>query len=122
MRCANAQIDCFHTVAAQMQDESSLLKEVQRLIQIRKKHTALQENGEIELLTDSSTYPLAYLRRNTMETILIVINPADKKYVVETTLPTYNEAELIFVQSRAANVCSGKITVYPNSASFFWLK
>lgn len=110
------------TVEAQMQDEDSLLKEVQRLIQLRKQHTALQEHGEIELLTDAAAYPLVYLRYDAEERILVVINPADKEYVVDAVIPAYTEASPIFSQGDAASLCDNKVTVYPLSASLFVLK
>lgn len=51
------------TVEAQMADPDSLYHEIQKLINIRQAHSALQSRGEIEFVyAEADQYPLAYLR------------------------------------------------------------
>lgn len=58
------------------EDENSLLSEVKRLIALRKANTALQSNARIEFLNDG--YPLVYKRSCEEQSVLVVINPAEK--------------------------------------------
>lgn len=68
------------TVLAQLQDGHSLLSEAKRLIALRKSHTALQSWGEIEFVyAQKDACPLAYLRKNDAETLLVVLNPSAKE-------------------------------------------
>jgi len=65
------------TVKAQMADEASLYHEVKKLIALRKSHSALLSRGEIEFIhVEKDAYPLAYLRYDEHEKLLIVLNPA----------------------------------------------
>ncbi len=66
------------TAKAQMADSNSLYSEVRKLISIRQENTSLQSEGKIEFLVDGG-YPLAYIRANGDEKILVVINPSDKE-------------------------------------------
>lgn len=61
---------------SQMSDENSLRSEVKRLIKIRMENIALQSNAKIEFLSDG--YPLVYKRTCDEQTIIAIINPADK--------------------------------------------
>ena len=68
------------TVQNQMADENSLYQEVKRLISIRENHPALQNRGDIRFVyVAQNAYPLAYLRSNGQETILVLLNPSDKE-------------------------------------------
>ena len=62
------------TVKAQMNDESSVLNELKRLIHFRRANEELQESASFELICDG--YPLAYIRGGKY---LILINPSDTK-------------------------------------------
>ena len=74
-------------VATQMKDKTSLYHEVKRLIEVRQTHAALQNKGEIEFVyVKENEYPLAYVRKNGQEQILVVINPAARNAVFECTL------------------------------------
>lgn len=67
------------TAAAQQADPGSLWHEVHRLIEVRQAHTALQSKAEIRFLSDGGKgRPLAYLRRDSRETVLVMINPTDR--------------------------------------------
>ena len=65
------------TVESQLADENSILNEIKELITIRKAHSALLNTASVEFLTE--TYPLIYRRKSADESILVIINPADKK-------------------------------------------
>ena len=68
------------TAAAQMSDEQSLRSEVKRLIAIRQAHPALQSRGEIDFVyAGKNTYPLAYIRSEGDERILVILNPSGQK-------------------------------------------
>lgn len=68
------------TAAAQMSDEQSLRSEVKRLIAIRQAHLALQSRGEIDFVyAGKNTYPLAYIRSEGDERILVILNPSGQK-------------------------------------------
>ena len=60
---------------SQMDDPESIRFTVKELIAFRRKHSALQSCGEIEFLTGSG-YPLAYVRSDDSEKLLVVINPS----------------------------------------------
>lgn len=67
------------TVASQMAKEDSLYHEIQKLIHIRKEHTALCSNGEIEFIyAQKNSYPFAYMRTGGGERILVIVNPANR--------------------------------------------
>ena len=73
------------TAAAQMEDESSLRSEVQRLIALRQAHDALQSCSGIDFIHEG--YPLMYTRSSATETLLVVINPsAEEKRVPSSML------------------------------------
>lgn len=84
------------TVEAQMKDENSLWKEVQKLIKVRQENVALQNMAEIEFLTDGSSYPFVYERiskspeaqNQTGEKILVIINPKNQECKVPLSTTT----------------------------------
>lgn len=63
-------------VESQMKDNHSLLHEVEKLIQIRKEHSALA-NRSIFTLLEYENYPLIYERKSEEEKILVVLNPSN---------------------------------------------
>lgn len=67
------------TVKAQINDPSSLYSEVKKLIALRKDCMALQNEAPIRFVADGKDGgPLAYIRGNKEEEVLVVINPAGK--------------------------------------------
>ncbi len=69
------------TAAAEAADPDSLLNEVKKLIRIRQDHRALQSLGEIQFLCDGAPgKPLAYIRSEADEKILVVVNPTEAAY------------------------------------------
>lgn len=69
------------TVEKSQKDENSLYNEIKKLIKIRQSHSALQSCGKIEFVyAEENKYPLAYIRSDESEKILIVINPSSESY------------------------------------------
>ena len=102
-----------------MADPDSLYHEIQKLINIRQAHSALQSRGEIEFVyAEENQYPLAYLRSDAKEKILVIINPADREvsfdgdYAVKEALYTFG-GEVVFA--------GGKVTAPAGSAGFYLL-
>ena len=63
-----------------MEDPDSLYHEVKKLITIRQQHSALQSLADIRFVwVKENAYPLAYIRENAEEKILVVLNPSDKE-------------------------------------------
>ncbi len=63
------------TVEKAMADEGSLWHEIRKLIEVRKAHPALDNQGDIEFLQVG--YPLVYRRTSGDEKITVIINVAD---------------------------------------------
>lgn len=65
------------TVQAQTADQASLYHEVKKLINLRQAHKALQSGGKIEFVyAEEKRYPLAYLRCEGEEKLLVILNPS----------------------------------------------
>ncbi len=105
------------TAAAQMADPNSLRSEIKKLIAIRNQHTALQSRGEIDFLwAGKNAFPLAYLRSDESEKILVVLNPSDR----EAAFPCNLEVkETIYAFGPAARIQNGTFTAAPCSAGFY---
>jgi maltose alpha-D-glucosyltransferase / alpha-amylase len=76
------------SVAAQEVREDSLLRQVRRLIALRKQIPALGTGGTVEVLSDG--YPFAYVRGGTH---LVVVNPRDTTASLE--VPGFSGARLL---------------------------
>ena len=107
------------TVEAQMADPDSLYHEIQKLINIRQAHSALQSRGEIEFVyAEEKQYPLAYLRSDDKEKILVIINPADREASFDGD---YAVKEALYTFGGEAAFAGGKVTVPGGSAGFYLL-
>lgn len=107
------------TADAEMADENSLWHEINRLIEIRQSHKALLSKGEIEFVyAEKNEYPLAYVRSDGDEKILVIINPADRE-VFESN-PSLGES--IYSFGGKASAENGIITVPAKSAGFYTVK
>jgi len=74
------------TVADQENDPDSLLNTVRSLAELRHMHPALKNNTDYRVVyARPGRYPFAYLRQGEGESILVVVNPADRP--VELELP-----------------------------------
>lgn len=70
------------TVEKQKYAEGSLWKEVQKLIALRKEHTALQSDASWTVVyAQDHAYPFVYMRENAEERILIILNPSNEDAV-----------------------------------------
>ena len=105
------------TVQKSMEEKDSLWNEVHRLITIRQEHSALQSLADIRFVyAEENKYPLAYVRENAEEKILVYINPSDKE--VSFTFEEGKNGESIYAFGQPAVLEEGKVTVASNSAGF----
>lgn len=105
------------TAAAQMADENSLRSEIKRLIAIRQAHKALQSRGEIKFVyAEKNEYPLAYIRSCEEESLLVVINPADRDVSFECPLsikePIYAFGGKITAEAKTVSVPKQSAGIY----------
>lgn len=105
------------TVESQLADPASLYHEIQRLNRIRQAHGALQSCGEIEFVyVEENEYPLAYLRSDDTEKILVIVNPANR----ETRFACdYRNKETIYSFGREAAFTGQEIIAPAQSAGFY---
>lgn len=102
-----------------MADPDSLYHEIRKLIDIRQAHSALQSRGEIEFVyAEEKQYPLAYLRSDDKEKILVIINPADREVSFDGDCAV---KEALYTFGREAAFAGGKVTVPGGSAGFYLL-
>ncbi len=107
------------TVKAQMADADSLYHEIKKLIEIRQAHSALQSNGEIEFVfAEEGAYPLAYVRSDGAEKILVVVNPSEKDAEFSSSLQM---KDIIYKLGKEAVCTDGKVTVPACSVNFIQL-
>ena len=84
------------TVSAQEADPQSLLHTVRALCKLRHTHSALQGNGEIEFVNLPANQPVvAYLRHNTKEQILVILNPKAESQNVLIPLPAFAQSSKV---------------------------
>ncbi len=68
------------TVSEQSADETSLLSAIKQLLALRAAHPCLQSFGEfLPVFAEKERYPFAYERRGGGESVLVVLNPADRE-------------------------------------------
>lgn len=100
-------------------DDNSLYSEIKRLIEIRQSHTALQSKGKIEFVyAEENTYPLAYIRSDEDEKILVVVNPSDK----ECGFDFDGVADESLYCRGSVEVKNGMVLVQPQSVAYIKLK
>ncbi len=105
------------TAADQISNKNSLWNEVKRLIDLRKEHTALQSWGKIEFLyAEKNMYPLAYLRYDDSEKLLIVLNPSESKAKLHTACEIRGT---IYSFGREPSAGNGTLTLEPNSFGIY---
>lgn len=108
------------TVKAQLADEGSLCSEIKKLIGIRQSHAALQSKGGIEFVyAEKNAYPVAYLRSANSETILVIINPADRETEFDCG---YLPEGKIYSLGGEITAAKGKIKVPPCFAGFYTVR
>lgn len=107
------------TAEKALSNPNSLLNEIKKLIEIRQSHTALQSNGKIEFVyAEENKYPLAYIRSDDKERILIVINPSSESY----TFAFKGKAGEILYQKGEFSHSKDKYTISSQSVIFVKLK
>ena len=105
------------TVEAQMQDADSLYNEVRKLIGIRRSTPQLQNTARIDFVfTGKNKYPLAYLRGNGKDRILVVINPSRETVSFPTKIKV---GEQIYQIGRGIIQGGNMITVHGQTAGFY---
>ena len=103
-------------VKSQIQDKSSLLNEIKSLIAFRKEHSCLQSNGDIEIVyAKKNEYPLVYIRKDSNEKLLIIVNPSDKE--VEILLDLQPMKRLYLIGN--SKVDKNKIKIGANSYTVY---
>lgn len=103
------------TVEDQMKDPNSLYYEVKKLIALRREHSALLSDGDIEFVSDGADgSPLAYIRSSADEKILVVVNPADREAVLNVP---GDWKETLYEIGGAVVVEDGKIVIPSKSAN-----
>ena len=104
-------------VESQMEREDSLYQEVRRLIALRKAHPALQNGGGIEFVyAPQNEYPLAYVRSAGEESLLVILNPAEREIVFECGCRL---KETVYSFGKEAESCGEGIRVSPCSAGIY---
>ena len=74
------------TVADQEGDPKSLLNTIRTLTRLRHAHPALHNHTEYQVVyAQPGRYPFAYLRQGAGESILVVVNPADRAVEIDLT-------------------------------------
>ncbi|MBE5778579.1 MAG: glycosylase [Clostridiales bacterium] len=108
------------TAEKQMADADSLYHEIRKLIGVRQSNKALQSKGEIQFVyAEKNACPLAYLRHEGEEKILVVINPAAREAEFACD---FEPVETIYRFGGDMKLQQGKMTVAPQSALFIKVK
>ena len=105
------------TVEKQIEDADSLYNEIRKLIGIRRSTPQLQNTSRIDFVfTGKNKYPLAYLRGNGKERILVVINPSKETVSFPTKLKI---GQQIYQIGKGLIQGGNMITVYGQTAAFY---
>lgn len=110
-------------VEAQLQDESSLLSTVQRLLSVRKSHLVFGW-GSLTILPATNRHVCASLREYESETVLVVHNLSSAEQSVALDLARFREVRPVDLVSETA---LPMITYFPyvlqlQPYGFFWLR
>lgn len=111
-------------VEAQMENEDSLWREVQRLIALRKKYPALLSFGTFEpVFVKKNTYPFIYRRRSGEECIYVILNPSGEALTLEQGGVTdlLEGAEVIYHIHAVAECINNRLNIPAESVTFFKL-
>lgn len=95
------------TVENQMADADSLFCHVQELISFRKQHSALRGDAGFAFLSDGTDGPLAYVRSDGEETLLIAINSSDAS--LEYRIPVEASTSEILLSYHGAEFRDGQL-------------
>lgn len=98
------------TVEAQEKNKDSLLNHMKTMINLRKSHIALQEDGEF--IPVSNGYPAVYDRVAGDEHIRVVINPSGREYKLENNIKDILISKNAEVSGREINIKACGYLVY----------
>ena len=103
-------------VSDQMEDETSLWHEIQKLSVLRKATPALCASGNIEFAyCEPEKYPLVYLRSDQHTKILVALNPSKEGAVCECS---YQETAVLYSLGKAVEIKNGTLNIPGESAAF----
>jgi len=96
-------------VSKQEKDPDSQLNFVRKLLQLRANSSALGNDGEWQLLTDTAqSYPMVYLRSSASEKYIIAINPTGKDIQTKFASQNSNHANYVFGTNKNAKYIKSK--------------
>ena len=99
-------------VEVQLKEEDSLIREVQRLVEIKRKYPKLFGCGnDFELISD--TYPLVFTRKSGEEKLICAINPSEREYKLDV-----KKGEML----SASNVEVSDNSIVLKPTSYLWMK
>lgn len=99
-------------VEAQLDKEASLIREVQKLVEVKRAYPELFGCGnEFELISD--TYPLVFKRTTGEESLICAVNPSDREYVLDMKL-----GEVL----SSSNVVISESSIILKPISYVWMK
>ena len=120
------------TVEKQMGAEQSIWKEVQKLISLRKEHTALQSDADIEFIfAEEQAYPFIYVREDEKEQILVILNPKGEDVICQLNENSIHklggsqailEGQVLYSNHGAAQYAEGVFKVPAASATWIRLR
>ncbi|MBI9070817.1 MAG: alpha-glucosidase C-terminal domain-containing protein [Melioribacteraceae bacterium] len=80
------------------ENENQMLKNVQELVKLRRKHTALRQGDFYTVQADKNIF--AYIRSDMNERILVVLNKNEKEKVFELNIPAfYNSTKAVDIKT-----------------------
>ena len=89
------------TVEAQQNDPRSLLNYTRELTRLRHSQPVLRGNGDWTLVSkESQPYPMVYKRTSGGETVVVAINPSDKK--VSANIAHLGKAKSLIMTGKAS--------------------
>lgn len=107
-------------VSDQMEDETSLWHEIQKLSGLRKATPALCASGNIEFVyCEPEKYPLVYLRSDQHTKILVALNPSGEDAACECG---YQETAVLYALGKSVEIKNGTLNVPGESAAFIEVK
>jgi maltose alpha-D-glucosyltransferase/alpha-amylase len=106
-------------VATEDKDPNSLLNKVKELIKLHNTEPALLAYAEfVPVYAQKDKYPLAYIRANGKNRLLVVLNPANRDEAATFTLNYKSQKPLLISGNGTAVVKDNLVTVNMKSASY----
>jgi glycosidase len=104
------------------QDEKLMLKDVSKIVHLRKEHSALRYGDFLTLIANSKIY--AFIRSDFYERILVVLNKALYPKKVEIELPSFYKVQtaLDLIDDKSYPIENNKIKVELDSWGWKFIK